>query len=176
MPCRRIDAALRGWLLDPGSLTERLVAACDGRFRVEVVSQRHARPQRNECRVLRMRHGRHALIRQVRLYCGDQPWVFARTVIPLSTLRGRRRRLARLGNRPLGALLFADPGMRRDAMQISCIRPGQALFDTATRGLRSRPGAIWGRRSVFYLDGAPLLVSEVFLPGLARAVRQTANT
>jgi chorismate--pyruvate lyase len=166
MPCGRLDPAMRDWLLDTGSLTQRLIEACPGRFRVEVIGQHYGRPHRNEYRILHMRHAQRALIRQVRLYCDDQPWVFARTVIPQKTLSGRRRRLARLGSKPLGAVLFADKSMRRDEMQISCIRAGQALFDVATRGLRPSPGSIWGRRSVFYLDGAPLLVSEVFLPGL----------
>jgi chorismate lyase len=35
-----------------------------------------------------------ALIREVHLLCDDRPWVFARTIIPISTLRGRERRLA----------------------------------------------------------------------------------
>jgi chorismate-pyruvate lyase len=28
------------------------------------------------------------------------------------------------------------------------------------------PEAIWGRRSVFYLAHKPLLVNEIFLPGI----------
>jgi len=90
--------------------------------------------------------------------------VFARTVIPLQTMTGSVRRLARLGARPLGGLLFADPSVRRGALEIASISPGDTLYGTATGGAGGTDGApIWGRRSVFHLDNKPLLVSEVFL-------------
>jgi chorismate--pyruvate lyase len=111
-----------------------------------------------------MRRGSHALIRQVQLLCGGKPWIYARTVIPVNSLRGRLKRLAHLGTRPLGGVLFADPGMRRGVVELASIRPGQALYTAATARLRTRPAAIWGRRSVFTITRRPLLVSEVFLP------------
>lgn len=160
---------LRAWLLDTGSLTRRVQCACPGRFRVQVERQGWGRPRLDECRALGVRLGRVALIREVHLLCDDRPWVFARTVIPLSTLRGACRRLAHLGNRPLGALLFADPHMQRGPVEVTRIAHGSAIFMAATQGVRRRPQAIWGRRSVFRLSGKPLLVSEFFLPGLLAA-------
>jgi chorismate lyase len=52
-------------------------------------------------------------LREVYLLCDGVPWVYARTAIPRETLTGRHRRLAYLKTRPLGAMLFADPGMAR---------------------------------------------------------------
>jgi chorismate--pyruvate lyase len=40
------------------------------------------------------------------------------------------------------------------------------MFGRATRELKHRPQQIWGRRSVFRVGDKPLLVSEIFLPGL----------
>ncbi len=156
-------AGLRQWLFDSGSLTRRLQQACDGCFRVRVESQGWARPRLDEYRALGLRWGRVALIREVHLLCAEQPWVFARTVIPLSTLRGPERRLAQLGSRPLGAVLFADPHMQRDPVEVACIRPGSRLYAAAVQGVRRRPAQIWGRRSVFRLGDKPLLVSEIFV-------------
>ncbi len=161
-----IPGGIREWLFDPSSLTARLVAACDGDFRVEVISQGWMRPMFNEARRLGMAPEQMALIRQVYLYCNQQPWVFARTVIPHFSLRGRQQHLAHLGNRPLGSVLFADPAIRRDEVEVAQIRPNHRLFATATAALEARPEAIWGRRSVFYTGGKPLLVNEVFLPPL----------
>jgi chorismate--pyruvate lyase len=167
---RRTHGEIRAWLLDAGSLTDRMRAACTGRFSVRVLDQGWHRPRLDEARTLGMRRrGALGWIREVQLLCDGEPWVFARTVIPVATLKGAQRRLAHLGNRPLGAVLFADPGMRRDPVELTCIRPGQAMFATATQGLLSRPGGIWGRRSVFRVGGKPLLVTEVFLPAF-RAV------
>lgn len=163
LPRATPNAALRDWLLDTGSLTRRVQQACGGRFRVQVEMQGWGRPRLDEYRVLGLRIGRIALIREVHLLCDERPWVFARTVIPVSTLRGRQRRLAHLGSRPLGAVLFADPHMRRDPVQVARIPPGSTLFAVAVQGLKRRPAEVWGRRSVFRLGGKPLLVSEFFL-------------
>ena len=165
----QVPHELRGWLLDAGSLTDRLRGACRGCFSVQVIDEGWRRPRRDERRVLAMRPAALGWVRQVRLLCDGDPWVFARTVIPVTTLRGSRRRLLRLGERPLGAYLFADPALQRAEVEMACIRPGQAMFAEATDGLAVSPAAIWGRRSVFRLGGKPLLVSEVFLPGLETA-------
>ena len=163
LPHQQPGPVLRDWLLDVGSLTRRVQRACAGRFRVRVEFQGLGRPRLDECLALHLRQPRRALIREVHLLCDDRPWVFARTVIPISTLRGRERRLAHLGERPLGAVLFADPHMTRGPVEVACVRPGQALYTAAVQGLRQRPAEIWGRRSVFRLGGKPLLVSEFFL-------------
>ncbi len=169
-----LTAGLRDWLLDNGSLTRRLQGCCGGRFDVELVSQGWERPHANEVRRLGLPRHERALVRQVYLRCDGRRWVFARTVIPLSSLRGRQRRLLHLGNRPLGAVLFADPHMRREPLEVARVCPGIRLQrrvyfgDGPADGSAGEPGdeVVWGRRSVFRLDGGPLLVSEFFLPRL----------
>jgi len=154
----------RAWLLDPSSLTQRVVAVCGGgRFRVQVLAQAWQRPYPDERRRLGLHNDTRALVRQVRLLCDDEPWVYARTVIPRATLTGHERRLSRLGNRSLGAALFADPTMEREAMEVAALAPGQPLYDVATQDQAPAKTEIWGRRSVFRLSGKPLLVSEIFL-------------
>lgn len=156
------------WLFDDSSLTARIQQACKGEFRVEVITQSWQRPMLNEEQRLRIRAGRNALVRQVYLYCDDTPWVFARTVIPHGTLYGKESHLAHLHNKPLGAVLFADPTMRRGEVEVAEIKAGQRLFQTATASMKNKPVSIWGRRSVFYLHGKPLLVNEIFLPDILK--------
>lgn len=160
-----VPSDLCGWLLDPASLTLRLQRLCRGEFRVRVLSQSRGRPSRDEAQALGMRSGGQAIIRQVQLMCDGRPMVYARTVIPATSLRGKLQRLAHLGARPLGAMLFADSGMRRGVVELARITPGQLLYADATRYSRRHPEAIWGRRSVFRIANRPLLVSEIFLPG-----------
>ena len=157
------------WLLDPASLTLRLQQLCGTRFRVQVVSQGWGRPRLDEAQELGMAGRERAIIRQVQLMCADHPWIYARTVIPATSLRGKLKRLAQLGSRPLGAMLFADPGMQRGVVELARILPGQGLFADATRAVEGTPASIWGRRSVFRITGRPLLVSEIFLPGFPSA-------
>jgi chorismate--pyruvate lyase len=165
----QLPAGLTRWLLDSASLTLRMQRLCPGRFEVRVLSQRRGRPELHEAQALGMRTNRNAIIRQVQLLCNGRPLVYARTVIPASSLRGRLKRLAHLGTRPLGGVLFADAGMRRGAVELACIQPGDALYHAAMGKLRRSAPPIWGRRSVFTLSGRPLLVSEVFLPAFPAA-------
>ena len=162
------------WLLDASSLTRRLQQICEGRFQVRVLQQNWGRPFASERRTLGVKQGERVLIREVRLMCNDRPWVFARTIIPVRSLRGALRRLVYLGNKPLGAALFADPHMHRGKVEIARIGPDEQLFVLANDGM-PYPEAIWGRRSVFWLHGKSLLVSEIFLPALMQFARDKGN-
>ncbi len=162
MVCTNIPASLLDWLLDPASLTRRLQQVC-GEFRVQVLNQAWARPLHDETHALSLRNGAQVFVREVLLLCDGQPRVFARTVIPRQTLSGKYRRLTRLGNKSLGAVLFADPLMRRDKLELSAITARHPLFERATHKLIKQPSVIWGRRSLFHLNNKPLLLSEIFL-------------
>ena len=146
------------WLFTVDSLTAEMVRRYGGGFNVRLLSQHYGRMRADESRVMGVPSGA-ALVREVLLRDGDRPLVYARTVIPVSTLRGPRRRYANLGNRPLGGMLFADRSMRRGEVEVCDALPEASRrwlgVDGATR--------IWGRRSVFRVGGKPLLVSEYFL-------------
>lgn len=165
---RALSAELASWLINTDSLTRRLQAQCGRGFRVAVRGQRWQRPLPSERAALALPDRAYALVREVHLLCSSQPLVFARTVMPAATLRGARRRYARLGDRPLGAMLFSDPAIERGGLEVARITPGHvmhaAAMDGAAKGARA--AAIWGRRSVFLVGGYPLLVSEVFLPSI----------
>lgn len=141
---------LKRWLSDTGSLTRLLQRASQGRFSVRLRRLQWASPSASEARALGLASRQRALIREVELCGNGEPWVYARSVIPATTLSGRHRSLALLGARSLGSILFNDPGMRREPLQIA--------------RLAGAEGALWARRSVFHLDAKPLLVCEVFLP------------
>ncbi|MDH5424643.1 MAG: chorismate lyase [Gammaproteobacteria bacterium] len=155
-----LSPEIAGWLFDPSSLTARLVKHCAGQFSVRVLSESYACPHLGEHRLLGMANRETALIREVYLLCDGRPLVYARTIIPVSTLVGSQRRLAHLGNKPLGAVLFSDKSMQRGEVQIARLKPAQLKFKT------KEESEIWGRRSVFKLNNKPLLVSEFFLPQL----------
>ncbi len=158
-----ISRQTQSWLFDRGSLTSRLVDECEGQFSVRVLSIKRATPTPDEISALGMRPRGQAIIRQVLLCCDDRPVVYARTIIPLSSLRGPLRGLALIGNRPLGAVLFSDKSMRRKPMEVTSLEPGHVCYAwTRHKGDEK----IWGRRSVFTLRNEQLLVSEFFLPGL----------
>lgn len=155
----QLPPLLRGWLLDDSSLTAKLQQLSGGDFRVEVLRQQVGRPARSEWRSLDIGQHRLALIREVVLYGQGRPWVFARSILPMSSLTGSLRRLRGLDNRPLGAFLFSQPGLRRGVMEVAALDHRHQYLPASL--CTGEP--LWGRRSVFHLQEKPLLVSEVFL-------------
>ena len=165
--CRRPAAGAgryHPWLIDRGSLTDRIRARCKA-FRVELVFQGPRRATRDE-RFLVGARARQTLVREVYLYCGDTPVVFAHSVVRRADLRGAWRALTRLGTRPLGAALFADPRVRRQPLRFRELRARDELNARALAQVRGQRPVLWARRSLFTLDDSPILVTEVFLPGV----------
>ncbi|GGY04342.1 putative chorismate pyruvate-lyase [Litchfieldella qijiaojingensis] len=142
------------WVASCDSLTARLISAADQRdFRVCLLDQRVARPRHDEALALGLPLGRHAWLREVALCVAERPWVVARSVAPLSRLRGQR--LDRLGENSLGSWLFRQPDLERGPIEIT---RHQAPFYPA-------PGP-WGRRSVFRHGRFAVLVQEFFLDAM----------
>ncbi|OIQ90184.1 chorismate pyruvate-lyase [mine drainage metagenome] len=130
------------------------------------VVQRWGRPQPDESILLGLRPQHRALLREVCLCCNSRPVIYAHSVLPRCSLRGEWHDLGRLGTRPLGAALFANAGVVRTPLTYLRLLPGHALYRRASAVLQRRPPCLWARRSVFMLRGAPILVTEVFLPGV----------
>jgi chorismate--pyruvate lyase len=111
--------------------------------------------------------------REVFLYADDQPVVFAHSALAREHLRGAWSAVRTLGNQPLGALLFAHPLVERKPLQYKALRNTHPLYQRAAALLRggsydtaAQAHCLWARRSLFFLHDAPLLVTEVFLPGI----------
>ncbi|MGQ0658403.1 MAG: chorismate--pyruvate lyase family protein [Chromatiales bacterium] len=163
-----ISRLLRSLLLERGSLTRRLVTLAEGRFRVRVDREQWRTPNAEEARVLGLRSRRGIWIREVTLLCARTPMVYARSVIPAAALRGRFRRLTRLGERPLGEFLFTDKAVARGRLQLLRITRHHSLYGGARRRAGCATAEFWGRRSLYYIGSTTLLVAEIFLTDVGR--------
>ena len=143
----------RLWLTDTGSLTARLKALFHGNFQVDVLFQDWDQPTSEECAFLAIPLHEKASIREVLLVCEGIPMVFARSILPETSLTGKNQKLLSLKNKPLGEFIFAQPDLKRGPIEI-----------TRTTDLHGQ--MVWGRRSRFTLDQKPLSVCEYFLPAL----------
>jgi len=152
MPHSVITGPWRNWLLDSGSLTQNVKDLAPGRFSLEVVRRTFATPFISECNALDIPSRSQAYIREVALCVDGQPQIFARSIIPRSTLTGNERQLLTLNRKPLGEFLFTHKNMSRGSIEIK-----QAQLNGET---------VWARRSIFYVNHKPLLVCEFFLPSL----------
>jgi chorismate--pyruvate lyase len=152
----------RHWLQTNDSLTKRLQAAFAD-FKVTKVSQYWAHPLPDEAMLLGLRPDQTALIREVWLQSGTTPLVFARSVLPRSSLRGAWRDLDGLGARPLGAVLFADSQVIRTPLTYCKLSRHHPISKRINRA------GLWARRSVFIRSGRAILVTETFLPEVLEA-------
>lgn len=161
----RAPRSLHGWLSDRGSLTRHLKAKHTD-FRVRPVAQGFAPPFLDEARTLRLKPKTHAYVRDVLLIGDGHIRVFAHSVLPRDSLRGAWCGITRLGTRPLGEALFTNPRIRRLGLSMRRLDARHPLYRAARRHTGVSVPYLWARRSVFCLDGHPLLVTEVFLPAV----------
>lgn len=158
-----LPRALRNWLSDRGSLTQRLKTRC-ATFRVVPLTTGLARPNPDEYALLELMPGTRAYVREVMLLCDGVPVVFAHSVLPHASLRGGWNGITRLGSRSLGEALFSDHRIERRPLAYRQLRHGHPLFRTIAKQHPLETPSVWARRSVFCLNHHPLLVTEVFLP------------
>lgn len=144
------------WLCGQGSLTQLLKRASADQFAVQVLDE-HEQAMSNP--VLRAEFGpvsdEHLFwSRKVVLHGKGQPWVLAHTLMPAHSELSELRQVRHLGNRPLGEFLFDHPELQRSHLHFTCL-------PSATNA-----AGIWGRKSLFFLFGKPIMVAEFFLPEL----------
>lgn len=165
-PLTTAPRALRPWLSERGSLTQRLIAHFPA-FSVRVLRQGWQKPHLDECAVLQLPQPNTAVAcREVLLCSAEKPLVFAHSITSRASLQRGFHLLGRSGSRPLGALLFADPTIRRSHLswrKLNCRHP---LWQKAVAAAGPQAATLWARRSVFYAGADQLLVTEVFLSNL----------
>ncbi|MDP4527753.1 chorismate lyase [Alkalimonas delamerensis] len=153
----RLPTAQSDWLLETDSLTARLKSRCQ-HFRVQLLhEQLYPLPaQLHQC----LPASGPAMLREVVLWCDEVAVIYAQSWLPQPTLQTVAP-LAQLGEQPLGEFIFRHPALVRQPLQL-------AQLDSRQLGLGDicPPAPLWARRSVFQLAEQPLLVAEVFLPGV----------
>ncbi|MEQ1719503.1 MAG: chorismate lyase [Nitrosomonas sp.] len=155
----------RYWLQDRGSLTRRIQDCCT-HFFVKPIFQSFSRIYGDELRVMGVRSDELVMVREVFLYCGATPVVFAHSTVTRQNLRGVWRGLNGLGNKSLGTMLFSNPRVQRTPLEFKKVKRGHFLYDRACVPLPIKPASLWARRSLFTLNGQSILVTEVFLPSI----------
>jgi len=160
------SSKIQAWLTTPTSLTAKLKVLCPS-LEVVILSEALEIPLLNESQKLGINRDEEAWVRCVLLRCKEHNWVYARTVIPNLTTSNPWHHLQSLGNKPLGEVLFELPSIQRSPFEFSKdpLSYWPHLLNNLTdEGATKKPG--FARRSIFKQENAPLLLTEVFLPGL----------
>lgn len=148
-------------LTEQGSLTDLMQQLMQCPPVLNCLLQGKGLVARDEAQLLGMKPRILGHIREITMGSEDSDWLFARTVIPMNTLKGSAKRLARMNNTPLGRVLFGQIKARRAQMTLDIVYAEEVgLLDFNI----PENFPLWQRRSVFELSSGPLLISEIFLP------------
>jgi chorismate--pyruvate lyase len=158
----KIPGNVQSWTYESGSLTQRLRNFYGDDVAVKILLQRWHTPFLSERRLLKLPEHQYSLTREVLLHAKGKPLILARTIIPASTIKAAKSNLSKLGNRPLGEIIFSYPKLERIAMDVTLIDPFTWTQPALAEADINRP--IWGRRTVYAIAHKQMLVSEFFLP------------
>jgi len=155
---------LREWLTCAGLLTERIRARSTEGVRLRLRGQHPANPDVDVRAVLEC-GAEPVFTREIELLAADRPFVFARTLIPETTLQTHPW-LRDLGETPLGEALAGLVELRRGPLEFAMVPMHGELYARAVANVCAQSSSLWMRRSWFGLPGGKLLVTEVFLPAV----------
>lgn len=155
------NTRLKNWLLDTGSLTEKLQSKCET-FHLTLIGQKQADITSEEFQRVRapgqQLNPQEWQVREVLLWGDNQPWVFARSVIPKKICESD---FLNLNTKPLGQLIFNDKRFKRMPFEVTKMCPSKEFL--AQLHIPSEM-KLWGRCSAFSFEDLKMTVSEIFLP------------
>jgi chorismate--pyruvate lyase len=153
----------------PGALTAGLRQL--GQVSLCVIRERSEGLSRDEADGIKRALRSPVWVREVLMSINGTPCVFARSLTPLGASHGTWQGIRKLRNRPLADILYHEPSIRRSDFEVARIQRHMPLYGTYLQ-TGQNPGAaslkLLARRSVFWRNGQPLLVSECFLPAFWR--------
>ena len=137
---------IRSWLLENGPITKRIKK--NGSFKLQLIQDELSFIEQEDADFIDCTSNEIKL-REVILFCNDEPIVFAQTIIPVETISKGLEQLGNLGNKPLGDILFEKDIFTKDKVVY-------ALF-------KNESGIYWGRKAKYLVKGFKFSVMEVFL-------------
>ena len=158
---------VRGWIQIGQSMTATIGLAAGGP--VDVLVKRQEVGPLNADEQAFFPIDQAATLREVCLSAQGTPLLVARTVFTSDILRTHPQ-IIHLGTRHLGSLLFeGEVPSPVTARQFCHIQPGMPLYDLVRWRHQEKGATYWGRRTLFWLFSAPLLVTEILLPDLVNS-------
>jgi len=162
------QSQLKDWLYDSGSFMQRLKIHGIEDAKIEVLSQNWQFPTPDEKYELNLPDRTYVLAREVYIKNDEQVLMFARTIFPRQTLTGAEKQFRQLKSQSLGSKLFTEPSMMRTPFEFAFISAGSRWYEKAVQCLAQPIASLWGRRSIFFIKEKPLLLTEIYLPDMAK--------
>ncbi len=158
----KLDPIQRYWLTRPGALTGGLRQL--GELHIEVLNESYASLGTDEAVAMQLPIRHPLWLREIIMSIDGTPCVLARSITPIIAARGVWKSIRSLNTRPLADILYNDPRIIRSSFECAPVQAGRQIYHTQERFFpkqSSRPD--YARRSIFYKEGHPLMVTECFL-------------
>ena len=134
------------WLNEPGSITSRIKSFSD--FKLELLRDGPGEVDAADDDLI-ISNYKENNIREVLLYSDESPLIYAKSIIPLETIRLGLGVLGNLKENPLGDILFSNPEIKKEYMLFSKFESNKKIF--------------CGRKGIYTVKGFPFSVCEIFL-------------
>ena len=134
------------WLNEPGSITSRIKSFSD--FKLKLLRDGPGEVDAAEDDLI-ISNYKENNIREVLLYSDEEPLIYAKSIIPLETIRLGLGVLGNLKENPLGDILFSNPEIKKEYMLFSKFESNKKIF--------------CGRKGIYTVKGFPFSVCEIFL-------------
>ena len=143
----KVNTSILSWLSESGPITNRIKLSQE--FELELLNDEIDEISKEEKLFLNS-VSESFRVRRVILLGNNTPVVYAKSVIPSSTIENGLSSLGKIGNAPLGDILFT-PGVFTK-LEMVC-----ASF------LSKEKNVYWGRKIKYSVNSEPISVMEVFL-------------
>ena len=134
------------WLNEPGSITSRIKSFSN--FRLKLLKDGPGEVDATEDDLIISNYEENN-IREVVLYSDEEPLIYAKSIIPLETIRLGLGVLGNLKENPLGDILFSNTEIKKKYMLFAKFQSNEKIF--------------YGRKGIYTVKGYPFSVCEIFL-------------
>ena len=134
------------WLNEPGSITSRIKSFSN--FRLKLLKDGPGEVDATEDDLIISNYEENN-IREVVLYSDEEPLIYAKSIIPLETIRLGLDVLGNLKENPLGDILFSNTEIKKKYMLFAKFQLHKKIF--------------YGRKGIYTVKGYPFSVCEIFL-------------
>lgn len=147
------STSMAQWLTKPYILNKTLEQA-HGSIQVQVLYQGFNEAFEHEHELLKNeKRDRPFFVREVYLKQDEKILTYGRVVMPEVTYLNNKTKILELKNKPFGKhILYSHPNYTRSEFEYAYIQYNEH--------------PLWGRRSLFYLNADPLIVTEFYMTEL----------
>ena len=173
-PPPKLEGIQKQWLFRPGALTGGLRQL--GIVEIRILKECIQSLPYDEAGTCRQFISSPVWVREIIMSINGIPAVAARSLTPLKASHGVWQGIRKLRTRPLADILYTDRAITRSNFECGLVKRTMPIYNTLAQVLHPVPAKpTLARRSTFWKNRQPLLVTECFLPAFWNEIIPAAS-